>query len=192
MILAVTLAKSGEDPYVRYRADRGVAGTPFYSLRPENRRVPVAAAGESFVTDIHRNRCGDAGELLITGVTVTVDDVVHDHRLDSAGTSRSGSLNYLCFGEGGEFYGVHQIMPASSFDQIVSITILDEALAQQPMRRAAVMTVPAADDVFSRLQPHDAPKAGFVIHPGTRGERTARSRITVGAEIYFAHRFSVE
>jgi hypothetical protein len=188
VILEVTLSKPGENPEERYRGDRGVTGTPFYTVKPPAMCLSTLQPGASFVGDVHRKSYGDGGELLLAGITVTVSNVVYAQQLDPTTTDDTGSLNYLCFGEPGELFAAHQITSPPSFAQILSLTILDESVASQPMRRACVMIVPAADDVFSRLQPHDAPKAGFVIHPGTRGEHTVRSRITVGDEIYFDHR----
>jgi hypothetical protein len=189
VLLEVSLGKAGEDPEARYRDDRTSSGTPFYTVKPPAMHLSVLEPGASFVGDVHRNSYEDDGELIDSGVTVTVQNVVYAHRLDPTTQNRTGRLNYVCFGDPGELFAAHQITSAPSFDQIVSITILDESVAGQPMQLASVMTVPADDDIFSRLQPHDAPKADFVIHPGTRGEHTVRSRITVGDEIFLDARF---
>jgi hypothetical protein len=189
MILEITLSKERDNPEERYRDDRSTTGTPFYTLKPPAMRLSALEPGASFVGDVHRNSYEDDGELLVAGVTVTVGNVVYAHQLDPTAPNRTGRLNYVCFGDSGELFAAHQITSAPSFDQIVSITILDESVAGQPMQLASVMTVPADDDVYSRLQPHDAPKADFVIHPGTRGEHTVRSRITVDDEIFFDGRF---
>jgi hypothetical protein len=189
MILEVTLSKEGENPEECYRDDRRATGTPFYTVKPPAMCLSELEPGASFVGDVHRNSYEDDGQLLVADVAVTVGNVIYAEALDPTMRNRTGRLNYLCFGDAGELFAAHQITSAPSFDQIVSITILDKSVASQPMQLASVMTVPADDDVFSRLQPHDAPKADFVIHPGTRAEDVVRSRITVGNEIYFDPRF---
>jgi hypothetical protein len=188
VIVEVSLTKDGENPQDRYRDDRRSSGTPFYTVKPQAIHLPVEP-GASFVADVHRNSYEDDGELLDSGVTVTVQTVVYAHQLDPTTENSIGGLIYLCFGQSGEFFAAHHIMSAPSFDQIIPITILDENVAKQQMPLASYMTVPGTDDAASRLQAHDAPKADFVIHPGTRGQHSVRSRITVGNEIFFNGRF---
>jgi hypothetical protein len=95
------------------------SGTPFYTVKPQAIHLPVEP-GASFVADVHRNSCEDDGELLGSGVTVTV---VYAHRLDPTTENSTGGLIYLCFGQSGEFFAAHHIVSAPSFDQIIPITI---------------------------------------------------------------------
>jgi len=189
VILQVSLTKDGENPEERYREDRESSGTPFYSVKPPAMHLHVLEEGASFVGDVHRNSYEDDGELVDSGVTVTVQNVVYTHKLDPKTNNPSGDRNYLCFGQPSEFFAAHQITSAPSFDQIMSVTILDDGAARQPMPQASLMTVPGTDDAASRLQAGAAAEAQFVIDPGTRGEHKAGSNITVGEEIFFDDRF---
>jgi len=189
MILEVNLTKDGANPEARYRDDRNSSGARFYTVKPPAMSPLALEPGASFVADVHRNSYEADGEIVDFGVTVTVKNVVYTQKLDPNTAAPNCGSHYLCFGEPGAFFAAHRITSAPSFDQIVSLTILDETLAQQPMPQPSLMTVPGADDAFSRLQPHDAPKGEFILHPGTRGEHSWRTRITVGSEIFFDDRF---
>jgi hypothetical protein len=189
VILEVSLTKDGEHPEDTFRDDRKSSGTRFYTVKPPEMHLSVLEPGASFVGDVHRNSYEDDGELVQSGVTVTVKQVVYAQKLDPNTAAPTGGSHYLCFGQPGEFFAAHHITSAPSFDQIVSLTILDDGVAQLLMPQPSLMTVPGSDGTLSRLQPRDAPKAEFVIHPGTRGEHGAHTRITVSDEIFFDDRF---
>lgn len=190
VILEVSLAKKGEKPEELYREDRKTSDTPFYTVKPPEMHLSVLEPGASFVGDVHRNSYEDDGELLISGVTVTVKNVVYAQKLDPNTEAATDGRRYVCFGQNGEFFAAHEITSAPSFDQIIPITISgDEAAADIAGASASPMTVPGTDDAASRLKTGEKAEAVFVVKPMTRLAHDVTAQITAGDEIFFDDRF---
>ena len=188
VILEVSLAKKGEKPDDRYRDDRKSSGTPFYTVKPPEMHLAVLEPGASFVGDVHRNSYEDDGELLVSGVTVTVEKVVYTQKLDPKTDPHTDGRHYLCFGRPGEFFAAHEISSAPSFDQIIPITISgEEAAAHVAGLPASPMTLPGTDDADSRLHDGEKAEATFVVKPRSAHDLTAS--ITAADEIFFDDRF---
>jgi len=190
VLLEVSLTKDGENPADKYRDDRQSSGTPFYSVKPPAMHLHALEKGASFVGDVHRNSYEDDGELIMSGVTVTVKNVVYSQKLDPKTEAANDGRHYVCFGQPGEFFAAHAITSAPSFDQIIPITITgDEAAANVAGPTAALMTVPGADDADSRLQAGETAEAQLLVKPNTRLARDLTASVSAGDEIFFDDRF---
>jgi len=188
VILEVALSKDGEDPAQRYRQDRAATQTPYYSVKPPSMHLSVLEEGSSFVGDVHRVSYEDDGERIDSGVTVTVRRVVYTQKLDP-NTRADEGRHYVCFGHDGEFFAVHQINAAPSFDQIIAADITDQNVIGEAGSAAMLVTLPGADVADSRWSAGETAEAKVRVRPGTRGERVLSAEVTAGTEVFFDDRF---
>jgi hypothetical protein len=119
---------------------------------------------------------------------VTVKRVVYTQKLDPNNPAGEGR-HYVCFGHDGEFFAVHQITAAPSFDQIIAADIADQNVIGEAGSAPMVVTLPGVDAADSRWSTGETVEAKVRVQPGTRGEHVLDTEVTAGPEVFFDDRF---
>jgi hypothetical protein len=189
VVVTVRLSKKGQAPEDDYRADRRSTGTVMYSLQSPKLHIDALEPGTTFTANVHRDNVEANGELLLPGVTVDVENVVHTAELNPDTPKDPGAgRRYLCFGEPGEFFALHEITGAPSFDQIIEIS-LDGGDVSLPVARP--LRASGEDTPDGRLR--DGERATAELLPGDGGAAEGRQlTITAGKEVFFDDAFLQE
>jgi hypothetical protein len=190
VILEVSLTKDGEQPEDQYREDRRSTGNTLYSVEPQKMRLSDLQQDASFTGKVFRGNFETDGELLSPDVTITIKSVVHFRTLDPATKpDPSAGRRYLFFGQPGQFFAVHEITAAPSFDHILPIIIDAPDVAQSAFPTATPLRIPGKDNKSSRLTSGETADADFPEAIGPDGQKGVRSKIIAGDEIFFDDQF---
>jgi hypothetical protein len=183
VVVTVRLSKDGEKPEDDYRADRRSTGKVMYSLQSPQMHIDKLKAGTSFTANVHRDNVEEDGARLLPGVTVTVESVVHIAELDPATPKDpDAGRRYLCFGQPGEFFALHEITGAPSFDHIIEIDLGAAGNLSLPIARP--LRVPGEDTPDGRLQVGESADAELLQTDGSNGE-AVHTTITAGKKVFF-------
>ncbi|HTQ19832.1 hypothetical protein, partial [Mycobacterium sp.] len=119
-----------------------------------------------------------------------VENVVHSAELDPATPKDpDAGRRYLCFGQPGEFFALHEITGAPNFDQIIEIGLGNGDKLSLPVARP--LRVPGEDTPDGRLRDGEIAKAELLQGDGHAGEGT-RLTITAAKEVFFDDTFLQE
>ena len=191
VIVTVHMSKDGEKPEDDYRADRRSTGKVMYSLQSPKMHIDALEAGMSFTANVHSDNIEAGGELLLPEVTVTVESVVHIAELDPATPTDPGAgRRYLCFGQPGEFFAVHEITGAPNFDQIIEVDLGEAGKLSLPIARP--LRVPGDDKrIDGRLRDGESADAELPQTEGPNGGGV-HTTVTAGKEVFFDDTFLQE
>ena len=191
VVVTVRLSKDGEKPEDDYRANRRSTGKVMYSLQLQAKHIDMLEPGTSFTANVHRDNVEAGGELLLPEVTVIVESVVHSAELDPATPKDpDAGRRYLCFGQAGEFFALHEITGAPNFDQIIEIDLGDADKLSLPVARP--IRVPGKDTPDRRLKAGESADAELPQTVGPNGEHGVHTTITAGKEVFFDDTFLQE
>jgi uncharacterized protein (UPF0264 family) len=187
VILRVSFAKPGGDPKADYLADRKKTGATAYTLKPDILFLmpelvstdPASPPLRNFTGTVFRgNFFKGEGAVVVTGVQVTVEAVVHFREFTPA--AEDDRAEYLLFGPDGFRFAARYIKQAPDFDQVLSLAKADSKL----WRPDAALRIALPN----RSRAADARLAG--------GERVATQvgqdkgpQLTVGRELYLETAF---
>jgi hypothetical protein len=126
----------------------------------------------SYAVDVYRDYAGDApaGDPVATGVTLTVEEVVH-FRHFQFDIDRPDHLTYLLFGRSGEAHLCHYVARDPDFHHIVTLGCAPDWISTEQLAAGvtisladvASLPVPCADPLTAQCYPvlvegrHDAP-----------------------------------
>lgn len=191
VVVTVRLSKDGETPEDDYRADRRSTGKVMYSLQSPVMHIDTLEPGASFTANVHRDNVEAKGKLILPEVTVTVEGVVHTAELDPATPKDpDAGRRYLCFGQPGEFFAIHEITGAPNFDQIIELDLGDADKLSLPV--AQPLRVPGEDTPDGRLRDGNAADGELPEAVGPNGEHGVRTTITARKEVFFDDTFLLE
>ena len=184
VILQASFKGRGSDVASLYFADRkSHPDIKMYTVSPAAQFVLARVAAPSPLTSFqgtvfrgHLERGGKPIRGLQT-VDVKIQKLVHFHQFDPAAPAPP-ALEYLLFGRGPELFLAHSIVKPPDFDQIISVTVSGQTLADNDLASAIRISVPSKKNTSA-----DRLKAGeqaAVEMPGGK-----RLSVSVVREFYF-------
>lgn len=199
VILEVSLPEEAMASYLADREEFEVA--PLYTLEPTEPAamldVILPDAAESPVTTLqgriirgHWERGGQPQPfgapfgVVAEEVEATVEGVVYAHEF-AFQPRPLDRLEYVLFGAGEQRFLAHRITAVPDFDQIVAVTIADDAFSDAQLREGIVVAVPDRQNVLGeRLREGDEAQ-GEAWLAGTGVALASGFALTAGRELFF-------
>jgi hypothetical protein len=192
VILEVELTGANDDPTQTFRQDwHSHPGVRFYTFEPEpfvlSDLLPTEdepAKLTTFTGDLWRNHLEQPSThpvKIASGVTVSVKEVIHGRRFDTAAAALP-QLEYILFGRGDDTYLAHLLTRPPDFDQLIHVTVTPR-IADGDLGRGDIVTIADRQNTEAQcLQSSDqAPIAGTVSVQST----SVSVQIAVGSKVYF-------
>jgi hypothetical protein len=137
-------ADDGSDVQGQYVQDRADTGTRVYTLVPQPGVLPqMMRDGATFRAQLYRGHFERGGTVIVDGLTVTVQKVVHFRQFDRHATAPT-TATYLAFGRGDDRFLAHYIVAPPDFDQVVGVQLPDGAVDADALAAGVKLTIPAA------------------------------------------------
>ncbi len=194
VILEARLKQSGRDVTQAYFEDR--ASHPqsrMYTLMPADLFVlsrvtakdAAATRRKSFDASVFRGHLERDPHQVIKGldnVEVEIQKVLYAAELP-LGAATPGELKYILFGEDNEFYLAHMITQAPDFDQVIGVTVGQNAFKSEELARGITITIPSrANSPGTRLRANERVQAKAHV---TGAHEFIPVQVTVAKEFYF-------
>jgi len=135
-LMQVSLSHAQSDALAVYQKALTPGKQGLFTIRPKPFVLPNLLAGKikSFQADLYRGNFEAGGKVILSNITVTVDNVLYSTQL-SKSTQAADQLTYIPVEANGASFLVHQITAPKNFDHIVQIQWLDEsAIANNALR----------------------------------------------------------
>ncbi|MBC7531857.1 MAG: hypothetical protein H7318_09780 [Oligoflexus sp.] len=161
-VIQVKLSHATSDALAVYQKAKATLGNQgLFTIKPKPFVLPSLLSGQikSFQADLYKGNFEDGGRVILSNVTVTVDEILYKSQLKKTSEALE-QLTYIPVDTAEASYLVHQITAPQNFDHIVQIQWLNEPAFNSVANNTTIVSpvkptlrsFPLTDKESNRLQ----------------------------------------